>query len=141
VPCGRLSSSCLTGWDAKTLKLPYLFLPDSNSPRITVRMRLDTHGRMARGGHGLPKDSPGPAMLYSSTPWAGRRRWAAACGRLIPLLDTPPRTPMWTRRRPTWILIKTSGLHQTHLRPQAHDPRFLHTTTPSTLSLHTTRHE
>jgi hypothetical protein len=26
------------------------------------------HGRMARGGHGLPKVSPGPAMPYPSTP-------------------------------------------------------------------------
>jgi hypothetical protein len=34
---------------------------------------------MARGGHGLPKVLPGPAMPYPSTP-CGR----AACGRLLP---------------------------------------------------------
>jgi hypothetical protein len=27
------------------------------------------HGRMARGGHGLPKVSPGTAMPYPSMPW------------------------------------------------------------------------
>jgi hypothetical protein len=32
------------------------------------------HGRMARGGHGLPKVSLGPAMSYLSTP----------CGRATP---------------------------------------------------------
>jgi hypothetical protein len=26
------------------------------------------HGRMARGGHGLPKVSPWPALLYLSMP-------------------------------------------------------------------------
>ena len=33
---------------------------------------LDNHGRMARGGHGLPKVSPGPAMPNQSIPcgWA-----------------------------------------------------------------------
>jgi hypothetical protein len=40
------------------------------------------HGRMARGGHGLPKVSLGPAMPHPSTP----------CERATP--ETPRRTPM-----------------------------------------------
>jgi hypothetical protein len=65
------------------------------------------HGRMARGGHGLPKVSPGPTLPYSSMPcrqaipraalppfwgWLG-----CTAGGLRPsstLLDTPPCRPM-----------------------------------------------
>jgi hypothetical protein len=34
----------------------------------TVAVSVETCGHMARGGHGLPKVSPGPAMLYPSKP-------------------------------------------------------------------------
>jgi hypothetical protein len=64
------------------------------------------HGRMARGGHGLPNVSPGPAMPDSfmlcgqTTPetalqlfqgWPARR--ADSLQSLSTLLDTPRRTP------------------------------------------------
>jgi hypothetical protein len=52
------------------------------------------HGGMARGGHGLLKVSPGPAMPYSSMPCrqahlasrfrGGLHTGQAACGHLIP---------------------------------------------------------
>jgi hypothetical protein len=65
-------------------------------------------GRMARGGHGLPKVSPGPAMRDTSiargkaTPYGhfrgGPPAGRAACSRLLPFLDTPRGTPMLTAR-------------------------------------------
>jgi hypothetical protein len=47
------------------------------------------HGRMARGGHGIPKVSPGPAMPDPSTPCGqtfrgGSPAGRVACGRLLP---------------------------------------------------------
>jgi hypothetical protein len=67
----------------------------------------EKHWRMARGGHGLPKVSPGPAMLdpITSCGWAIPKMvlrlfqgWhARKAGGLQPssfLLDTPRRTPM-----------------------------------------------
>jgi hypothetical protein len=49
------------------------------------------HGRMARGGHGLPKVSPGSA-LRPFLGWPARR---AGCQRpSSTLLETPRRTPM-----------------------------------------------
>jgi hypothetical protein len=56
-------------------------------------MYIFRHGRMASGGHGLPKVSPGPAMPDSSMP-CGRATsetalrqgvGRAACARLLPL--------------------------------------------------------
>jgi hypothetical protein len=65
--------------------------------------RARCHGRMARGRHGLPKDSPGPAMPDPSMP-CGRTTleialrpflgWPAAQRPSSTLLDTPRRTPM-----------------------------------------------
>jgi hypothetical protein len=64
-----------------------------------------SHARIARGGHGLPKVSPGPTMLDPSTP-CGRATsgmgWPAcrAAFGLRPsstLLDTPRRAPMSLR--------------------------------------------
>jgi hypothetical protein len=68
------------------------------------------HGRMAKGGHGLPKVSPGSALPYPSMP----REWATPetayrpfqgsparrVGGLRPSsfpLDAPRRTPMQQR--------------------------------------------
>jgi hypothetical protein len=42
--------------------------------RFGTHMTTMAHGRMARGGLGLPKDSSGPAMPYPSMP----------CGRANP---------------------------------------------------------
>jgi hypothetical protein len=79
------------------------------------------HGRVERGGHGLPEVSPGPALLYLSMPCGqatyplkrpnGRFRGCPpagreACGRLLPLLTphaiyayahdaTYPHDPIW----------------------------------------------
>jgi hypothetical protein len=91
------------------------------------------HGRMGRGGHGLPKVLPGPAMPDPSTP----------CGRATPktalwpfqgwptckvgglwqfptLLDTPRRTPMSTFAHPkVRVEGQTAGMatvRQTMLR-------------------------
>jgi hypothetical protein len=36
---------------------------------------MSKHGRMERGGNGLPKVSQGPAMLYSSTPCGEGHPW------------------------------------------------------------------
>jgi hypothetical protein len=50
--------------------------------------------RMARGGHGLPKVSPGPAMIYPSTPsgWATpETAWQGKEGGLWP--SSTPLTP------------------------------------------------
>jgi hypothetical protein len=57
------------------------------------RMELSSHGYMARGGHGLPKVSLGPAMSYLST--LPKQLYGMASN-LQPstLLDTPRRTPM-----------------------------------------------
>jgi hypothetical protein len=68
---------------------------------------IGVHMHMARGGHGLPKVSPGPAMPYPSTPW-GRAtpemnlrlflgwltRRASGLRPSSTPLDTPRRTPM-----------------------------------------------
>jgi hypothetical protein len=76
------------------------------------------HGRMAKGGHGLPKVSPWPAKPYRSTP-CGRatykttlqpfQRWPARrAGGLRSSstpLDTPRRTPM-----PAGILEGIEGI-------------------------------
>jgi hypothetical protein len=43
------------------------------------------HGRMARGGHGFPKVSPGPAMSY---PYGLMTVSGATCGHLLPLWTT-----------------------------------------------------
>jgi hypothetical protein len=48
---------------------------------LIVLLDYDCHGRMARGGHRLPKVSPGLAMPYPSMP----------CGRDTP--ETPAGTP------------------------------------------------
>jgi hypothetical protein len=68
------------------------------------------HGRMGRGGHGLTKASPGPALPNASTPcgraipktalqpflgWPARR--AGGLRSSSTLLDTPRRTPMSMR--------------------------------------------
>jgi hypothetical protein len=73
------------------------------------------HGRMARGGHGLPKVSPRPAIPYPSTPcgWAipetavrPVQGWSAQrLGGLRPsstLLNTPHRTPMGKNEWQSW---------------------------------------
>jgi hypothetical protein len=55
----------------------------------TYKKRTWTHGRKARGDHGLPKVSPGPAIPYPSTP--------CPAGDLLPSstpLETPRRSPM-----------------------------------------------
>jgi hypothetical protein len=47
----------------------FLNLSTSPMPAQHVHLLRDSdHGRIARGGHGLPKVSPGPAMAYPSTP-------------------------------------------------------------------------
>jgi hypothetical protein len=56
----------------------------------------DGHGYMARGGYGLPKFSPGPAMPYPSTPCSEPplKRPHGRAGSLWPSsvpLDTPRR--------------------------------------------------
>jgi hypothetical protein len=56
---------------------PSFFISSSPPP-------TETHGRMARGGHGLPKLSLWPAMPNPSTPCALRPpAGRAACGRLL----------------------------------------------------------
>jgi hypothetical protein len=72
-----------------------------------IRRERGFHGRMARGGYGLPKVSPGPAMLDPSTPcgqatperalqpfqgWPARR--AGGLRLSSTLLDTARRTAM-----------------------------------------------
>jgi hypothetical protein len=60
------------------------------------------HGHMTRGGHGLPKVSPGPAMPYPSssygeTIWLFQAWSTLRAGGLWPSstpLDTQRRTPM-----------------------------------------------
>jgi hypothetical protein len=50
--------------------------------RLVRESSTRVHGRMSRGGHRLPKVTPGPAMPYLSTP----RGWATtetACGRVF----------------------------------------------------------
>jgi hypothetical protein len=42
--------------------------PSTKENRHGVVVVCEAHGRMARGGHGLPKVSPRPAMPYPSTP-------------------------------------------------------------------------
>jgi hypothetical protein len=46
-------------------------------------------GRMAKGGHGIPKVSLGPVMPEPSTPygrfWGGRPASLVACARLLPI--------------------------------------------------------
>jgi hypothetical protein len=69
------------------------------------------HGRMARGSHGLPKVSPGPAMHNTSTPcwwaipetalwlfqgWPARRAGVNGC--LLPLW-TPCAVRLWKKGR------------------------------------------
>jgi hypothetical protein len=69
---------------------------------------------MSRGGHGLPKVLPGPAMPDPSTPcrlaapetalWLFQRCPAHRTGGLRPSLDTPRRTPFTVLGiSPTWI--------------------------------------
>jgi hypothetical protein len=50
-----------------------------------------SHGRMARGIHGLPKVSPGPAMLHPSVPCG----WATTYGCLLPF-RTPHTVRLWS---------------------------------------------
>jgi hypothetical protein len=40
-----------------------------SNPFISLRWGDGERGRMARGGHGLPKASLGPSMPYPSKPW------------------------------------------------------------------------
>jgi hypothetical protein len=67
------------------------------------------HGRMARGGHGLPKVSPRPARLNPFTPLGGPHlkrphnhfrggppAGQAACGHLLPIW-TPQAVSLWFR--------------------------------------------
>jgi hypothetical protein len=51
---------------------------------------FQTHGRMARGGHGIPKVLLGPTMPYY-TILCGQ----VACGHLLPLW-TPHAVRLWT---------------------------------------------
>jgi hypothetical protein len=61
------------------------------------------HVRMARGGHGIPKVSPGPAISYpySYTPYV--RATPEKVVRPSPTpLDTPYRTPMIAAEKRIW---------------------------------------
>jgi hypothetical protein len=92
---GPVHTPCHTGLcSSERRKIPY----------IIALLVFQKHRLMARGGHALPKVSPGPVMPNPSTPcgwvtgWPGRR-----AGGLRPsatLLDTPRRTPMF-RRKPS----------------------------------------
>jgi hypothetical protein len=79
------------------------------------------HGRMVRGGHGLPKVSPGPTMTYPSTPWpplkrpyslfkGGQPAGRAASDHLLPLW-TPHAERLWMPQRQiihrnvTWLHV------------------------------------
>jgi hypothetical protein len=87
-------------------------------------------GAMARGGHGLPKVSPGPAMTDIYMPcsralrpfqgWPTQR--ADSLQPFSTLLDTPRRMPMGTMqmrgtmRRTTWM--RTTMIRTTVIRSQ-----------------------
>jgi hypothetical protein len=59
----------------------------------------EEHERMARGGHGLPKVSPGPTMPYPFTPLQPFQRWSAyRAGSL-----RPSSTPKGARRHTPMI--------------------------------------
>jgi hypothetical protein len=74
------------------------FCPDEYFGEGVVLMKLingvDRHGRMARGGHGLPKVSPGPAQPdpYMPCGWPAYR--AGGLRLSSTPLDTPRCTPM-----------------------------------------------
>jgi hypothetical protein len=86
------------------------------------------HERMARGGRGLPKVSPGPAMPYSSTPcrqatlgtalWPFQGWSAEQSGRpSSTLLDTRFRTPMrkgtpTNRQQQTFSEVSICNFHE-----------------------------
>jgi hypothetical protein len=61
--------------------------------KLQLRDRYAYHGCMARGGHGLPKVSPGPVMPFPSMPcgWATPETasWPSSTS-----LDTPRRLPV-----------------------------------------------
>jgi hypothetical protein len=71
------------------MKNPRQFQAGANSPLPGFQLQC-IHGRMARGGDGHPKVSPGPAMPYPSTRFMGGPPtvWAASCHHL------PLRHPM-----------------------------------------------
>jgi hypothetical protein len=87
---------------------------------------IQKHGRMARGGHGLFRVSPGPAMPYPSKP----------CGRAIPETNVrpfqgcrvacpPSSTPLHTSRRMPmlrsgWGKVGKPGLHKGTIFKQYH---------------------
>jgi hypothetical protein len=90
------------------------------------------HGRMARGSHGLPKVSLGPAMPYPSTPcgrttpetalWPFQGWPTLRVGGLRPsptLLYTPRRTPMtWDNARyAVWVVEDLQGYRPGGQRP------------------------
>jgi hypothetical protein len=99
------------------------------------------HRRMRRGGHGLPKVSPGPALPYPATPcelatpktalWPFLRWPSHRVGGLRPsfaLLDTPRRTPMRQIASMTQVLFwgfanchrcMAWGVQGSRRRPQA----------------------
>jgi hypothetical protein len=70
--------------------------------KILHCMRFENHGRMARGGHGLPKVSLGPTMTDPYTPCALQGGRPAAS-------STPLDTP---RHTPTTLLTKKATLLQ-----------------------------
>jgi hypothetical protein len=123
MPLGLTRPTCtprpVQGWTAKRISLYYKLLndykfifinPKVNKFRPTEQGRFH-YGRMGRGGHGLPKVSLVPAMLYPSTScgqpslkWP-HSHFKGSCpqGNLRPsssLLDTPRRTPLDSTNNP-----------------------------------------
>jgi hypothetical protein len=64
------------------------YTPSAAAPWPYFVMATHRHGRRAKGGHGLPKVSLGPAMPNLSTPCERATpetaRGQVACGRLLP---------------------------------------------------------
>jgi hypothetical protein len=72
VPLGRGEESCLVLAQSLpssngAVTSPFGSVIASLMDELTVTVLV--HGRMARGGHELPKVSPGPTMPYPSMPY------------------------------------------------------------------------
>jgi hypothetical protein len=80
------------------------------------------HERMARGGHGLPKESPGPAMPYPSAPcgWPDLRDllpfWTSHAERLWRRIEGAAKPDLGFRGQTYWLIdclgkgFKSGGL-------------------------------
>jgi hypothetical protein len=73
----RIGGGCSHGEEVSSENFQTLWLKQILACR---RKMVRKHSRMARGGHGLPKVSPGPAIPYPSMPY--RFRAGPSAGRV-----------------------------------------------------------